>query len=792
MNAVDCLAALGPQAAPVLAEALKAGFHEDVLAEKIGRLAADAYPAIQQMNTQPDASAREGWQTFFSRALTEPGPDRVPSILSELGDDEHGYLPYLAMLLERAGPESVPALTKALADTTQDSYVRDGVSLALQMMGPDGKAALPALEKVFQDRTDDILVRVGAARAMAAIKEIAPAALYSQIPGLEDEVIAATRERSMAWRKAYLKREGARKDMAPYSEEPVAVRWNTTGWWVHAMTSGENLKAANASLRVAARSGNIGSFMDVNSVRVFVTCHSKSPFFPGRLEPETEQALKEYFFNHCENGGHASTKPGVGVSTDELEAWVAAPDDAMVGHNHNISMNHMTRDYLALGVLKDDPAYKDREFKVGDTIQERYAAYNAFLKRFLKDWALNGLWVELASSAYTYHTYPSYFNLADLAPDPEVRRRARMWLDLSFVESAQMSISRIRAGSRCRAKRGGLGDSFDSYAGFLYGERGATRYHGSIAASAYQPPEAAVLLRKLGPTTPCFEVANRHHGERLHFTDPDIKDAKGNPRKQKKALKYSRCINYGYCTPEYVMGCAMYDPNLEYGSGSSGRWSGITFRDLGAIYMHAYSGEKWNVQSKDVMIAQRRTGTYYKYKGRSEIIFESGLDKIERDGWIFVDNGEAYAAVNVVRGGTFWADPIKRKLYPHDDYSPIIFQTGLKADYGSFETFQQAVLKAPLELEDGKLTYQGPNASKLAFTLATSEGEQIRPAIDGKPIDLDLEYSYKSPYMESKVGSETVTVRYGDRTWLYDFTEVPLSGSDDNKLTNRIPGSRVD
>jgi hypothetical protein len=168
------------------------------------------------------------------------------------------------------------------------------------------------------------------------------------------------------------------------------------------------------------------------------------------------------------------------------------------------------------------------------------------------------------------------------------------------------------------------------------------------------------------------------------------------------------------------------------------------------------------------MIAQRQMGNY-KYKGRDVVLFESCFNKEERDGWIFVDNGDAYAAVKVVRGGYFWADPIRRKLFPHDDYSPIIYQLGRRANYGSFDAFKQAVLKAPYEYKDGKLTYHGPHADKLEFFPAESNTGMILPRINGKPLDLDLEYTYKSPYMQSKFGSDIVTVTYGDRTWEYDF-----------------------
>ena len=49
------------------------------------------------------------------------------------------------------------------------------------------------------------------------------------------------------------------------------------------------------------------------------------------------------------------------------------------------------------------------------------------------------------------------------------------------------------------------------------------------------------------------------------------------------------------------------------------------------------------------------------------------------------------------------------------------------------------------------------------------------PRIDGKTLDLDLEYNYKSPYMVNKVGSDIVTVRYGYRKWDYDFAKNTIA-----------------
>lgn len=52
-----------------------------------------------------------------------------------------------------------------------------------------------------------------------------------------------------------------------------------------------------------------------------------------------------------------------------------------------------------------------------------------------------------------------------------------------------------------------------------------------------------------------------------------------------------------------------------------------------------------------------------------------------------------------------------------------------------------------------------------------SERSYILPKIDGRTIDFGKTYNYRSPYMESKVGSDIVTVRYGKRRWDCDFAK---------------------
>jgi HEAT repeat protein len=744
-------------------------------------------------------SMTTGWSLCYQIARGKPDEKYIPVLVNAIRDSESGMVRYLGMALDRLGGSAcVPSLLELLDE--EDWYPRWAATAVLEMMGDKAEAALPALEKAFKDDREDIGVRVGAARAIARIRRADPFDLYKLIPNVAERIIKASRDKSMARRQEFMLREDARGYTDIDRSRPGITALTLQPRCLYSLATSQNVDAANAWIRNFVETNmdlgwkNLGGGM--NLVRILVMFNSKSSFFPGRLKPDTEAALKEYFYKiHVKRprfAGLPATK-----SAKILMDLVSGDRAYHILDPSNVALRHSVRDYLTVSVLKDDPEYQDRKSEYGDTVTECYEAWNRYFRRAIKDWSLHGLWRELGSTNYEYRTYSALFNLVDLAPDPVVRQRARMWLDLSTIEIEQISISGVRGGSKSRAKNKGLGSRFNPQLSMLYGERGILTDQGQLANSQYQPPEAAILLRKLGPPVPTFEIVNRHAGE------------EGEPRST--YLLHSHNINYAYRTPDYVIGCAMFNTNRKYQAGSEGRWSGVIFRDLAAISLDPYTGEKWNVHSKDVMIAQRFSGSYY--LGRPTVGFTAGFETIDRDGWLFVSNDEAFAAVKVVTGGYVW-DRIGGShsfaLRLNDEFSPIIIQTGRASDYGSFEKFQEAILKAPLKLrytrDDSrydrkrlvKIEYTGPNSSRLEFFadrynqpslhFKSADGELaedvrwfwqlnpdkdpfILPKIDGKTIDLDLESNYKSPYMQCKTGSDIVTVRYGSRRWDYDFAK---------------------
>lgn len=741
LNLITALGALGEPGFPSLK---KAYGHDPMIDLFLTRkLGPAARPHLKGLLDNPVQD--EFWLTYYVASLASPGKEVVPQLIEAIKRDEKSVGKYVSMVLDRIGPECVPQVAELLNDA--DWFNRWSAAKAFEMMGPKARTVLPALEKHLRNPDEDLDVRIAVARAIASIRGVPPDRLYATIPNLESRLVEATHAKSLRRRKTYLAEEGILSNAEASGINTHISGWAHTAWLVAAFMTGQRLPEANLSIRTQLETGGYGSSTG-NILWIFMTCHSKADRFPGRLEPKTEAMLKEYFLN-----GLNSTRKKRPLNTALINEYLK-DGQYLMGFNDDHPLCVRLQDFLASSVMKDDPAYRHQQLVAGDTIAERYEAYVRFYREAIKQWALYGIQYQLGSSAYTYKTYPHYFNFLELAPDPVIRKRTRMYLDLIMVESAQISISGLRGGTKGRAKRGGLGDRWDPIQALLYGERGSSYFLMMPAASAYQPPEPTILLRKLGASAEPYEIIND---------------------RETYGGKECNAIHYAWRTPEYVSGCGMYDPNLEAKNGSMGRWSGVIFRNLAAISLDAYTGEKWNVQHKDVRITQMCSDGPY-VPGDTRMVFDGLAGRVsEKNGWVFVNNEDSYAAVKAAWGGHFWTDAIKRQMYLNDTYSPVIIQTGRKADYQTFKAFRAAILKAAVVVNGRAVSYKGPNSAKLEFFAMTPEARKEEakpyalPRINGKNIDLNPELTYNSPYMNSKAGSSIFTLSYAKRRWLYDF-----------------------
>ncbi len=758
---------------------------------------------------------------YYRAAACQPDVKHVDELVKAVRTSSCGSsIRLLGMTIDSlCGAAAVPELVKLLED--HDWYVRWSAATVLEVMKEKANGALPALERVLANRKEDVDVRVAAARAIAVIKGISPFELYPQIENLDERLIETTKAKSLAWRQEYMKREGAS------FVEVLESGMHEQGMFllaVFAMATDQHVAEVNKFLR-ESMDGKLEKIEELKTrpdprwaphsyvsgmslVRILGMFHSRSRFFPGRLEPETEAAMKRVLFDMFSKG-HRFDDYCLGKKVDLFRRG-AFHEAYWLGHSSNGPVRNDVLGYLTLAVLKDDPEYRNRSFNgypEDDTVIWRYNCYNKYWDHFLKDWCVHGLRTELGSS-YEKDTYGAHWNLIDLSPDPKVRSLAAKLMDLHCIELEQISIGGLRAGGKGRCKSPGVGTDYDPPRAMLYAEKGVATGFPFGFPTRYQAPDAAILLRKLGFPEACFEIRNRFAGG----LEPDGADRLSHDSHERRLSKTSRYLNYVHATPEYMTGGVMFDPNRKYqlGLGCEGRWRGVIFRDLNAINMNAYKGEKMTVQDKDVMISQKFSGAYY--CGRPEMEFTAGFDKVEKDGWLFLNNDEAYAAINVLVGGYVWKDANRGLLFFNDMFSPFIIQTGRKAVYHSFENFQEAMLNAKLKLEftpdrsryDGqrlvKVDYTGPHAARLEFFADRYNDETMNykggswvfdatkepftlPRIDGKELNFDLEHNYYSPYMKCKTDSGyQVDITFGDRKWVYDLATATASqgtGSDE-------------
>jgi len=696
---------------------------------------------------------------------TEPGTNELQQHITALADaDNMGRemckkVRDIGMNLCCMGDAPVKSLAELLE--SESRHTRWAATVVLAMIGPEAADAVPTLEHVLNNQEEEVRVRVRAARAIAEITGRNVFDMYKKISDLEEQIVAGTRllnaraQSEELWNQ-YL--DGSLEE----NWHPYRVADNTLGpeqariW--RDLAEGRNLKEANQWLR--ERLGNEEGYREIGYRFVLWNFGSNTRQFPGRLEKDVEKALKERLFKWLDSPeGRDWGKP----KPSDLLRRMLAYEQSFVMYTHNWVTRSDAENYINLQCLKDDPDFRNRKFRVpegkhplhrdeplaqgGDTVLERYEMYNKYFQIGLKQWALHGLFNELASPHYEQKTYWGLFWVRDYVTDPIVQKRIDMFLDLAMMDHQQASLSGVRGGCKSRAKSGGLGSRLDNEMEKWLGE-----YHQCYldlpGADIYMAPEPAILLRTLGPTVPVYEIRNR------------LAQQRGEGPSQ---LLLSQSMNYIYRTPDYTMGCAVFDPNRKYGP--LAMWSGIVLRDKKAVWLDAYTGEKRNVQDKDVMITQCTRGNGY--PGDPRVDFTAGWNMVEKNGWVFVDGGEAYVAIKVVKGGYKWAKPDRRRLMLNEKYSPIVFQTGRKTDYESFERFQSEILRARYELTEEKLIYHGPRSAKIEFFLA--EDPYRLPTINGKTLDVDLKYNYNSPYMVNEVGSDIVIVRYGDREWKYDF-----------------------
>jgi hypothetical protein len=140
------------------------------------------------------------------------------------------------------------------------------------------------------------------------------------------------------------------------------------------------------------------------------------------------------------------------------------------------------------------------------TVSEAEAEWDLFFYHKLKDQALSGLFSENGSPNYWYRTWPAIFNLADLG-SARVRQRAKMFIDLAFVEGESLQVGGFRAGAKMRAKKdGGSYPVYNPKSNTSAGTSPVVVYQageqtGAPSTETISPPSTD---QNAPPSTPCF------------------------------------------------------------------------------------------------------------------------------------------------------------------------------------------------------------------------------------------------------------------------------------------------
>ena len=600
-----------------------------------------------------------------------------------------------------------------------------------------------------------------------------------------DNTIPETHANSLNLREAVLRRTIAKDTVWPSGV------WGDNLWTLAALHLNEKSDQANARLLKAAdqyiethrTGGTLASptpedqdgapwtfFSITDYVRTLCLFHAKSPHFPGRLNRATEASMKEALWLW---------------TSKESRLADYGPDDLFLllgTENHDLNIRPVH--HLVTSLLESDPIYRDRKLADGHTTAEHAAAHSGFFREWPRRRVASGMWIEVGSTTYQKYSWPALINLHELSPDPIVRHRFGLLLDLALVEEEQISVDGRRGGGRSRA--GHEPGGFESMKRLLHGEGGGSSHSRVLETSSYQAPPEAILLRKQTfPMDKPFVIRNRVLGK--------LDDGSGEGH---RIAVDSALVNYAYRTPHSLLGTTLQNPALIYsGISRQNRTSGLLFAGAGTaplsqvhpVVEHTGGGRSqhsfWSVQHESALLLQRIArhgrsphGSYN--TGKLGVRFEGGdLEKIEENGWIFASNGRAYVAVKFLDGAYEW-NPEKTLANPSNhtgdgDTTRILLQAGDRSSHRSFREFRDGVRAHPLTVTAGKVDYHfGGNRIEMHRYDALSPHSFSLPLINGRPLDLHPGATYESPFLTGESRGDSFTLTVGPRKRLLNFSEA--------------------
>jgi hypothetical protein len=611
----------------------------------------------------------------------------------------------------------------------------------------------------------------------------------------------------------------------------------------------QDLDAANKTLVEELKKSDEGNAWSLLHTplycRFYYNFSNRAGKYPGRMTPETEKLLLETLWNRTvdKNDIHWSKQSTWwmdGSENHDLNAkacnlvtsriFMNEPeykDRIYPDHGYGGAYHYGHAGYYGTGVDPDRHGGGRAELADGKQYNaaDHYEAWLAYIKEYFSERARRGFYLERAAPGYTHHT----FNFVELAytysGDKELEGIIDDFMDVFWADCAQESIGTIRGGPKTRHhyKVGSAADGVHGFVEFQLGGPGNGAcwwYYNMI--NDYRMPAVVWAMSIDRQGMGCFEYKSRGIGEEQNIWP--------RPLGQERAMLCdtdSRFLKYSYVTPDYILSTQMDHPAAVHSHLSvAGRWHGMVFGEsdaarivpVGLPSVDAKTKKKSQVdmemmyktaQYKNTLIVQQSRNynvvhpTWYpSYYGRHEkpmgVWLGNDWDKlVEKNGWVFVQKGNAYGAVRVVLWDEEYEKQKKKEVaegnqkffhganddptvklsedcYSWDEdhtiiefkniFSPVIIEAGRKADYPSLDEFMADVLDNPIALYKTVV----PGFDILVYTGCGKDAPEIEfngannaiPTFNREYINYGYPMTFDSPYMKSAYKSGVVDLDF--------------------------------
>lgn len=585
--------------------------------------------------------------------------------------------------------------------------------------------------------------------------------------------------------------EPKRVETSRTSQQPDWRRWAIPRFQVAflQLQAGRDVTAANALIVTTCRTlladtgrytgGPSGLHWSVSPIlRTYFLFGPGGRQAPDRLSAEARAALEELLFCWVDQETRID-------EADPRRVW-----ESWASENHSAMRRGLA--WGASAILAQAAAYREREFADGFRPAERHAAETAYARRWLSEHGQRGLLVEIASGSYSAVTLQNWYNYRDFAADPELRRLAEQLLHLWWADCAQELLDGVRGGSKAREGRG-RGDDWNGHAGanaalswYYLGTGQETGPHLNtylaLLTSDYRLPAVIADLatdvagrgsyvyesRRPGLAVPQYTLAPQPQaGRALHSHFHWVDRERGGIRR------------YTFVTPDYILGGSMVaDVPAERWTGisASNRWSGAVLRghpdarvfaqcdvDAPDRYGNARGANEHGTLQETRTLVWKKLRASRNHLG-TRVYFPALLQPQEEQGVVFGRSGQAFVAARVGAGG--WKREDERWLRLEDEYAPVILECGSAAEDGSFEDFKRTVLAGRVSRDGEALHYVRARDGRrfTVFPESDRAGE-----IDGRAVDLEPPFTYRSPFIRAAWPAEVVTIEKGGRRLELDF-----------------------